>query len=590
MANKQITDLDSAAEVDETDLLLVRKSGQGEDSSISVQNFITSTGLPGVSGFYQYDYDPLTKAILLKPSNSTLDIIPASGMRIDFRADNDIDGQAYVTFDDIDLYPLYQYNKDLSFIPADINEGDYIESVLFIDITDNVAVYQTNIPTTQIYTNDYIAEGVVAVDELSTSYTLTSAIGVLAQSYYTGMSLIFASDIESKGDVTVNVDGLGDKVLTDKAGDMIANNLLEDQVILARYNGTDFIKSYFSEDVPEAPEIPADAFDEEGEIIINNVPDDNKIQVTVGTAGNDYLTILEALEDLDNNYGSDGGNRLATILLSDTYVWNQRIALLNKDYSWITIHSSNPITTSVPSSIAITLSKSSINISGNYTIATNTGFIECLDGSDACIKNAIINKANTSSRLILVRNSIMRIYSANITTTGNVITCTDSPMFEIKDSTINQTVYGGGEPFERSTVQMDTVILNLSSNLTTNRCEVSINNCTINSTFSTYAYQSVFDSNLFLSNTSINTTATTTNTTLSAVGSIGTVKNCFISANNNNYSLRAQAGTRLSLDGGTYESRIEATDSGTVLYLINNPSIVTALEAHGGIIQTIPQS
>ena len=453
MANKQITDLDSVIEVDPADLLLVRKSGQAEDASINVSNFITSIGNPSVNGYYQDSYDFFGQIMGLKPSNNTDVVTVGQGMKVSFLATDDIDGQSYITFDGNLSYPLYQYNKDLNPIPIDVGAGDYIETIF-----NNDQFFQVNIPTTQIYTNDYLAEGVVAGDESSTTYTLASAIGVLAQSYYNGMSIIFTSDIESKGNVFVNVDGLGDQVLTDKAGDMIANNLEENQVIIAIYNGTDFIKNYFSESVPEVPELPADAIDDEGDIIIENVPDDNKVQVTVGNAGNDYTTIIAALADLDKNFGFDGGNRLATILLSDTYVWNEKISLSNKDYSWITIHSPN--STDVTTSPALQLASSSINITGLYEcqIASRL-FIQCYS-SFINLENFTCNFSSTqlSSSFSLLKATNSKVTLDNCTlssssnpTASNINSGRDINYISLKNSTPgsfikNTTINGYIEP------------------------------------------------------------------------------------------------------------------------------------------------
>ena len=603
MANKQITDLDSVIEVDPADLLLVRKSGQAEDASINVSNFITSIGNPSVNGYYQDSYDFFGQIMGLKPSNNTDVVTVGQGMKVSFLATDDIDGQSYITFDGNLSYPLYQYNKALNPIPIDVGAGDYIETIF-----NNDQFFQVNIPTMQIYTNDYLAEGVVAGDESSTTYTLASAIGVLAQSYYNGMSIIFTSDIESKGNVFVNVDGLGDQVLTDKAGDMIANNLEENQVIIAIYNGTDFIKNYFSESVPEVPELPADAIDDEGDIIIENVPDDNKVQVTVGNAGNDYTTIRDAIDDLAANYGDDGGNRLATILLSDTYTWNEEIALLHNDYAWITIDSNSINGTDANVIKPLVLSNSSISLSGNYNhnSAKDAYFLSLEQNSTIQIKDADISvtnggilKANNSK--FIIEDSILN--GGMQTTAIQLFQCYNST---IKDGEINSPNSTGAitSSYYISIVNSNVVLDNINGSIggfwNSSNNNLTINNCnfTFQLTGSAAAnFRSEKDISFNMNNTVMTQIFNTSNNGrfLQITGTKqSTLTDCTIQAGvqgtSTVISLWALKGADITLSGGDYRAtnqveyanNILASDQYTIIRLTNNP--IGGTSASGGAI------
>lgn len=603
MANKQITDLDSSAAVDLQDLLLVRKSGQGEDTNININNFITSIGNPAISGYYQDSYDNINKIISLKPSNGTNISGVGEGMKVSFLATNDVDGQGYITFDGNQSYPIYQYNTALNAIPADIGAGDYIESIF-----TNNQLFQTNIPTTQIYTNDYLAEGEVAIDQASTTYTLTSAIGVPATSYYTGMSIIFTADIASQGAVLVDVDGLGNKTLTDKAGDMIANNLSANQVILAIYDGDNFIKNYFSESVPEAPEIPAEAIDDDGDIIEENLPDENKVQVTTGNAGNNYTTIKAAIDDLVSNFGNDGGNRLATITLSDTYVWNEKLVIVDNDYSWITIHAPNQI--SITDDNYLKLVNSSITLSGSYTktdASTNltSYFILCEKGSKIDMKNF---NFSTTGALLTTKNSQFTITKDdnNNYSIGNIASTTpieyliysENSTGKIEDVSIN---INNPSSFNRGTIYLIESTINIEN----------INYTSITSSKSIQSQRStiyIVDSNFnmpsggsgIVSNYDAIFSAQNTNITgpggqycLYLSGTKAVLNNCVLQTNGTSTTILINeqgadttiiAGSYTQDDDSTNENNIVARDQGTVVRLQNNP-VGGYITQNGGVVQ-----
>lgn len=589
MANKQITDLNSSLSADLQDLLLIRKSSQSEDTNININNFITSIGNPAISGYYQNSYDNVNNIISLKPSNGTNISGVGEGMKVSFLATNDVNGQAYITFDGNQSYPLYQYNKNLDFIPASIESGDYIESIF-----TNDKLFQTNIPTTQIYTNDYIAEGVVTGDQSSTTYALTSAIGVPAQSYYNGMSIIFTSDIDSKGSVLVNVDGLGNKILTDKAGDMIANNLAANQVILAIYDGNNFIKNYFSENVPEAPELPAEAFDDEGDIIIENVPDENKVQVTTGSANNDYDTIQAAIDDLVSNYGDNGGNRVATILLSATYIWNEKLVISDNDYSWITIHAPNEI--NITEDSYIKLINSSITISGSYNKPVVTGlkayFITCEKNSKISMENFHFT---STANLLSANNSEFNIKNDNNNYTIDII---NSPNFRM-----DHIIYA-----RDSKGIVENVLINNSGKSSFNEGSIYLDNSTININNFNYTDSSgerailsknsklyIVDSDFNLSSSGsgiISTqdnffSAKNTNITgpggqfcLTLNGSSALLDNCVFKTNGtsttviineNGADTTIIGGSYTQNDGSTNENNIVSRNPGTVVRLKDNP-------------------
>lgn len=204
------------------------------------------------------------------------------------------------------------------------------------------AFYQTNLQEATIFTNEYGAVGTVANDEQSTTYVLTSAIGVPAESYYNNMSLLFTVDIASKGTVFVNVDGLGDQVLGDDDDDFIANDLYPGQLILAMYNGTKFIKHRFATTNPPAPPIDPDL----------PIPPENQVTINVGI-NEPIKSVREAITVLIEEYGTDGGNRLATIVLKTGAEGGSYS--FSHDANWITIDTDGQfvISNTNPSATAI---------------------------------------------------------------------------------------------------------------------------------------------------------------------------------------------------------------------------------------------
>jgi hypothetical protein len=398
MSTIEITELQAATTFAEGDLTLIRKNGENKDRKISQSNLIKSIGNPAVKGFMASS-DEANK-VTLNPSNGTIIDTYYDGMEISFISPFNSTGLVQVRIGSLPYKDILVLNSAAS---VELTNTTYIQAIY---VAANDKFYQTNAATTQVFTNEYLAQGVVAGDNSLTTYTLNSAYGIPKTEYYNGMSISFTTDIASKGGVLVNIDGLGNKHLTDPAGDKIPNDLLANQVIFAIYDGTNFIKNLFSEEVPDAPELPADVFNEEtGEIVFENVPEVNKLNLTVGNAGNDYTTITAAIKDLVDNFGEDGGNRLCTITLSNTYLWNEVVNLNGKNYSWITITTSGTI--NIAQNCYLYLSNSTINISGSY--------------SDSNVDDMILNTTVPKTFCNIGGTSTVNFINFNLSTTNGLI-------------------------------------------------------------------------------------------------------------------------------------------------------------------------
>jgi hypothetical protein len=161
--------------------------------------------------------------------------------------------------------------------------------------------YHTN-PKEVNYTNETTGSGVVSNN--TTTYTLTSATGFFRRSYYTGMSVLFTSNIDSTGLVYINLDSLGAKLLSDPDGDGIPFTLVKNQTIMAIYDGTKFIKNSFTLQEPEVP------FDPTEPVIIYVGPNEEQVSNT---------TLERTIDRILFDYGPDGGGRKVIIKFRDNY-------------------------------------------------------------------------------------------------------------------------------------------------------------------------------------------------------------------------------------------------------------------------------
>jgi hypothetical protein len=361
----QITDLVQSIAFGDGDLTLIRKSAALNDTSITYSNLLKSLGNPAISGFNAVS-EAVNKLTLTAVNLAPIDTY-FNGMRVSFISSISSNGAVQIKIGTLVYKDLFQYGTT----ETSILEADKYYEAIYIGDNNTGKFFQTNILTPTIYTNEYTSVGTVAQDEQSTTLVLTSAIGMAKTSYYTGMSLLFTNDVDSKGVVSVNVDGLGLKVLRDKLTDLISNDLFEGQTILATYDGTQFIKQKFG-NIEETPDIvvpppavnppapPPDPWDPNyagdpddpaGAISPDSVDSQGRRffetdVLTVGTNGR-YDSITAAIQDLVKNFGDNGnGKRYAIVIknnfdqtkLSNSVFGGNRE---NVDLSWISIFSEN---------------------------------------------------------------------------------------------------------------------------------------------------------------------------------------------------------------------------------------------------------
>ena len=375
MATKQITDLGATTEFIDGDLLLVRKTGEGIDKKIAQADFIKSFGNPAINGFTAAS--EAANKLTLTASNDVVVDTYYDGMTACFISDITSNGLVQIKVGGLAYKDFIQYGSVQSVV---LTINKYLEAIY---VGDNATGkwYQTNVTTPTIFTNEYLATGVVAGDEQSTTYTLNSAIGSSKTVYYNGMSLLFTTDVASKGAVLLNVDGLGLKNLTDQVGDNVSFNLAANETVMAIYNGTNFIKNLFSNvDAPLPPidpELP--------------IPPENMEVINVGP-GLDIEEIMPAIAQLIESYGENGGNRFVTIQLNATYVGNEQI-LIQSLTPWITIQTH---ATGNTFNVSIELVTGAISLKGIFNVNVYAFLIKrtpnrTVANAYAVVKDATIN-------------------------------------------------------------------------------------------------------------------------------------------------------------------------------------------------------
>lgn len=363
MTKKQITELESAESFDDGDLMLVRKTGAGVDRKLTKDKLVDSLGSSVISG-YQASSTEANK-IDLKAANKAVLKEYIEGMHICFIAPIATGGVVELKVDSLPYIKLEQYNSTDT---ALLVENEYVEAVY-----SNGAFKQTNkLNTNLIWSNEYNATGKTE-GELPgriTIYELTSAVGVRKTEYYKGMSLLFTVPIDSEGSIFVDVDGLGRIFLNDGTNNYFNNDVYKDQVIMAIYNGEQFIRHKLptieepSPIEPSNPEIippvpaktddpaaadNANAIDSQGNKIFKKI-----IQVGVGK---DFTNINAAITALRNEYGDKGdGNNYAILLTNYTPPKFEMIGSTTSNFKhdlnldWISIFSENNRTINLKSS------------------------------------------------------------------------------------------------------------------------------------------------------------------------------------------------------------------------------------------------
>lgn len=392
---KQLTELDSADNLDDGDLLLIRKSGQGRDKSLTKAKLIESIGNSAISGYIAKSKE--NDKITLKAANQALVPSYYEGMKISFISPISTNGIVNVKIGKLPYIELQKYSSEET---VTLIKDEYVEAVY----TGGIFKQTNNLNTHLVWSNEYVAEAEINPDETMTVYNLTSAIGVKKTHYYKGMSLLFTVPENSKGIVFVNVDGLGSRKLGESGGSIIAKDVYENHAIMAVYDGKEFRKQKFAtihtkplvidtpsadlsstskpnitsanssgspQDISSASKVEEAPIDIWAEDYAGN-PDDPANTISPDAIGSDgkrifdktitigyngmYQTLDSAISTLINEYGEDGSGHKIAIEIDSSFKFNLtqgvqfntphlRVQIrgntINADLRWITIFVKN---------------------------------------------------------------------------------------------------------------------------------------------------------------------------------------------------------------------------------------------------------
>lgn len=575
MPQKQITDLDAATSFDNGDLLLLRKTGEGVDKKINQQTFIKSFGNPSITGFVATSSAPNQITLL---SSNVVDVDEYRvGMIVTFISPINSTGIVNIQIGSLTLRTLQLLGTATT---STLVIGGFYQAIYLGADEANGSFYQTNVASSSIFTNEYGAVGVVAPDELSTTYTLTTAIGITKPSYYNNMSIIFTSDIDSKGAVLINVDGLGIKTLSDPVGDDIPFSLSEHEAVLAIYDGTVFRKHIFSSIEP-AP----DPIDPPDDIIVNVGP------------SRSIKTITAAIAQLVRDFGEVGQGRAASIKLDSDYVDNGLTIKVNSP--WITV-----VTAVGGNTFSGTInieSPGNINFKGIFNTAPAlTKFLTVNSFANQGVSNARCTFTNSTINCTNVTDTTYTTCFEMISQEGTSIN--NASIFQnvningfhilFTDSNTSKTSVGNFR-YSDGTVVMKNTSPAINRSVIQSFANVTLSNINFGDVTRTGGQQLIFCAKaLFLTNVNMTTGANATIVNLGRIGNDqNVITNCVLRNTTSSTTPAIVAEAPLIIDGGDFRHAsssspdIFAADfAGAVIRLRNNPLGVTGKTGKGQII------
>lgn len=324
----QITDLPQVSQTGSGDLMLVRKTAQGQDNAITYDNFLNSIGNTAVIGFAATIDANNANGIILNPVNGVK--IPAyvNFMKVSFISPINSTGQVQIKIGTLTYCNLYALNTTTT---AVIKVGDYVEAILV-----STGVFNQTNNANYVYTNDYkVQTYTIDAGGVATTLYLESAYGVLKTTYYEGMTINFTCPINTQGFVRIRIDGLPLIDLISDIDSGIPFEIFATNMVQAVYNGISFVPNSFITSDPTV-EIPVNPDPNNPDEPI--IPQQNQLEFTVGTIGNtNFANLKTAISALIKKYGNDGGGRRVNITITSDLTMSSDSIAIDSDLSWITL-------------------------------------------------------------------------------------------------------------------------------------------------------------------------------------------------------------------------------------------------------------
>lgn len=469
MAGKQITELESTNKISEGDLLFVRKTTSGTDKKINYTDLVESIGNPAIDGFVAI-VDPLdANTIILTPANNARIPRYFVGMKISFVSPITSTGSVKIKVGSLTAKDFVQYQTTSTVI---LGVNDYVEGVF---ITDKFHRINDLRSVANIYSNEYnVILTTIDPSEQFTTLNLVSSIGIPKQSYYDGMAISFITPENTKGVTLIHIDGIpGTKTIFEPdLEDFTSLPLYANQIVHAIYKTAQggFIRDRFSVQDPTVSETIVPSIDNPDEPYI---PPQNIFEFTVG-ANEKFKNLQEAVQNLTQEFGKDGGGRQVTLLIKDTLTKTSAIFANNLNLSWITLSGDNNI----------------INFDLlNYSINSNYFGFEYGSQFFNIAKNTIVNCKNFPSNVTFIHlssDSASRLEDITFKNTD----FTPTRLFTVFKSNIefkNCVIEGGTEVMHitfSAVVSLDACVIKSyqtralrisNSTVTINNCDLSFN-------------------------------------------------------------------------------------------------------------------
>ena len=428
MTNIQITGLTSSSKFEGNDLMLIRKSGQAVDQSLSATNLIASLGNTAITGYNVVSNNINQGNITIKitPVNGATITSIVDGMQVSFSCTTSFTGSVKIQINDT-AYPLLTGNNGTNHLFA---ENEYI-----IAVYKGGSFYRKNDASGNAYVNDYQVNSITTSNSITT-IKLDSAYGLKKEAYYNGQHISFILTKDVSTPVKIQIDGL---VAVDLFYEInFPVKLYLGQQIDAIYvtTGSAGFRMILNHHAILTPNFNINFGGNTDYLSMNRYLDNNVTTYTYTVDDNisaDFTSLAEALKVIDRTFGRYRDD-VKIILQVSTVSINQTI-IINRNLSYITLKpllNDNKITVKMSANTAcfyIVGNGKFLNVQANTTL--NIQVINC-KGDLITVQNnetqvfedfnVVIESVDSSSNLyrflnIIIGNVMMR--NVNVTAIDN---------------------------------------------------------------------------------------------------------------------------------------------------------------------------
>ena len=429
MTNIQITGLTTANKFEGNDLMLVRKSGQAVDQSLSATNLISSLGNTAITGYNVVSNNINQGNITIKitPVNGATITNIVEGMQVAFSCTTSFTGSVKIQINDTS-YPLLTGNNGTNHLFA---ENEYI-----IAVYKGGSFYRKNDASGNAYVNDYQVNSITTANSITT-IKLDSAYGLKKEAYYYGQCISFILTQDVSNPVKIQIDSL---VAVDLFYEInFPVKLYKGQQITAIYSQdpTGFVM-ILNRHAMLTPNFSISFGGNTDYLSMNRYLDNNVTTYTYTVDDNisaDFTSLSEALRVIDRTFGRYRDD--VKIILQASVVSIKQTIIINRDLSYITLKpllNDNKITVKMSANTAcfyIVGNGKFLNIQTNTTL--NIQVINC-KGDFITVQNnetqnfedfnVVIESVDSNSTLyrflnIIIGNVMMRNVYVNATLDNN---------------------------------------------------------------------------------------------------------------------------------------------------------------------------